>query len=81
MKKWNIIVKDGNTVIDRFTVRSASNLMALLLGQNKFLEKHKNYDIVDCGMWMDKDTCQRDLTVHVQVPVGYIEKYFSIEIE
>jgi hypothetical protein len=78
---WNIVIKEEDKIVDSFSVNSESNLMALLQAQRVFLNKHKDYELVDCGMWMDKDTTQRDLYVDVPIPVGYVEKYFSIEIK
>ena len=77
---WNIIVKEENKVVDSFSVKSENNLMALLQAQRIFLNKHKDYKCVDCGMWMGSDTFQRDLYVEIPIPVGFVEKYFSIEI-
>lgn len=76
---WNIVVKEENKIIDNFSVRAESNLMALLQAQKVFLNKHKDYKIIDCGMWVGDDTVQRDLTV--EVGIMKIEKYFSIEIK
>ena len=79
---WNIIVKEENKkVVDNFSVRAENNLMALLQAQKVFLNKHEDYKWLDCGMWIDKDTTQRDLYVEIPIAVGFIEKYFSIEIK
>lgn len=79
---WNVVIKEENEkVVDNFSVRAENNLMALLEAQKVFLSKHKNYECVDCGMWIDRDTTQRDLYVEIPTIVGLIEKYFSIEIK
>ena len=78
-KDWKIIVKNENeNIVDSFVVKAENNLKALLNGQQVFIKKHKDYKVVDCGMWIDKDTCQRDL--FVEVGAMKLERYFSVEI-
>ena len=78
---WNILIKEDNKTIDSFTVKSENNLTALLKAQEVFLSNHKDYECVDCGMWIDEDTVQRDLYVETNTILGTTERYFSIEID
>lgn len=76
---YEIAIKNEiGQVVDKFTVKSESNLMALLEGERTFMSKHKDYTALDSGMWITDETCQRDLTVGVGVL--QVEKYFSIEL-
>ena len=79
-QNFKIVIKDEvGQVVDKFTVKSENNLMALLQGERVFMSKHQDYKILDCGMWITDETYQRDLTV--SIGIFKIEKYFSIELE